>query len=208
MTTANKPQADRVPPLTPDAPQTKWAAPDPSKMEAGPVEELDVPKLEAIVDGQRHVIDTLKRELEHARTRIAELSRPKVPLAAAGELASTQVFLARLAMRLGLKVLAYKLKPGERIANGIGSWLVTLNLPDSLGQLAFSFSDEHVPLLAGLPNTTAFPIERRDVVNEDFEALVRAMLAVCPEALKVAEESPWKGQDGSPASHERLMRSL
>src|SRR5690349_2525318 len=117
--------------------------------------------------------------------------------------------LARLAMRAGCKVLAYRLKPGERVGSAEGAHtIVTVDLPESLGQLCFAYTEEQVPLLAGVPNSSSHPLNKRDLVTEDFETLVRAMLGLVPEALKMAEESPWRGQDSSPASHERLMRSI
>lgn len=149
-----------------------------------------------------------RERIEDLKAQLAEARRPRVPAPGSWELAVLSMAFARLAMRAGLKVLAYKLKPDERVGGAGGPWIVTVNLPDDLPQLCFSFDDEQATLLGGVPNAGAYPVDRKELTNESFEGYVRAMLTLVPEALKVAEESPWRGVDGSPASHERIMRSL
>ena len=157
----------------------------------------------------KEVLDTAEQMLAKQAARIAELERPKVPIPPEHKEAVLSMCLARFALLARCKVLAYRLKPGERVANADGAHaIVTVALPDDAGQLCFSFSEAQAELLAGIPNSSSYPIERRDLMTEDFETLVRAMLALVPEALKVADENPWRGQDSSPATHERLMRSV
>lgn len=125
------------------------------------------------------------------------------------QLLLTHAFIARLAMRLGLKVLRYPLVEGERCGQHVGPcWLLTVNLPDGAGQLAFAFPMGDEGLLAGMPRSGPNPVQLKDLSSEDFERLVRASLACSPGAVPLAELNPWTGVDGSQASHERLLGAL
>lgn len=123
--------------------------------------------------------------------------------------AAIEAAFCRMSARAGLKVLQYALKPGERVS-GHGEHvrhIVTVELPRA-GQLVFGFTQEHSDLLAGMPRTSSATIRLEDLTEQDFETLVRGMLACFPGRLEEAGTIPWNGQDSNPTAHADLLNAV
>lgn len=125
----------------------------------------------------------------------------------ADRLALTEAALCRIAARAGWKVLRYRVQPGERVPWPDAEWVVTVETPER-AQIAFAFTSRHAGLLGGIPQTSAYPVERKDVPIDSFESVVRTAMACFPGALVEAPLSAWNGQDGGDGSHAAALGSV